>query len=369
MALQLLDLLLHGVQLLLHRQDVADRGGLGQDAQVLLAAVLQRGQARLQVDVLARDIGGRGRDVGRLAEGLGACEHGREVGHRHLERDAGRGGTAAGRARLRLRAGHETAVRPGETGQLRDRPAQVAVADGQGQRSGLLDLGGLAHRVVRQRRRRALCAPRRASSPECGRPPKGLAVCAVPPLEDPGALAAGVGAWRGTVTFARGGAAVMAGWVGLRTAATIAPARTRATTTPAATESDAVATRRTGEAPPATHGKAVGPVALAAGPGVVRSVPRDGRGGVPGGPGHDVVGARRGDLEGRPGAGEEGREAVVVEHGHGPVSSVRGASPAPARALRAGSAARRRRASCRRDFTVPGRRPMASAMSRSLRSA
>ncbi len=88
-----------------------------------------------------------------------------------------------------------------------------------------------------------------------------------------------------------------------------------------------------------------------------------------GGPGQNVVGARRGDVEGRPGAREERGEAVVVEHGHGPVSSERGASPAPARAHRAGSAARRRRASCRRDFTVPGRRPMARAMSRSLRSA
>ena len=99
------------------------------------------------------------------------------------------------------------------------------------------------------------------------------------------------------------------------------------------------------------------------------SVGAGGAGDGAGGPGHDVGGARGGHLEGRAGPGEEGGEAVVVEHGHGPVSSAGGVSPAPARAARVGSAARRRRASCRRDLTVPCRRPMASAMSRSLRSA
>ena len=52
-------------------------------------------------------------------------------------------GAAARRARLRLRVGHEAAVGAGQCGQLRDRPAQLAVPDRQRQRTGLLDLGGL----------------------------------------------------------------------------------------------------------------------------------------------------------------------------------------------------------------------------------
>ena len=111
LALQLLDLGLNGVQLLLHGQDVAHRRGLGQDGQVLLAAGLQRGDARLQVDVLAGDVGGLGREVRRLAERLGLLQHGGEVVHRHLQRDAARRGAAARRARLGLRVGHEAAVR------------------------------------------------------------------------------------------------------------------------------------------------------------------------------------------------------------------------------------------------------------------
>ena len=69
-----------------------------------------------------------------------------------------------------------------------------------------------------------------------------------------------------------------------------------------------------------------------------------------------------GDLLG--GAAEEFFEPRLVDHvDHGVVTSAFGAYGA-----RRSSAASRRRASCRRDLTVPGRRRIAVAISRSLRS-
>ncbi len=185
-----------------------------------------------------------------------------------------------------------------------------------------------------------------------------------------------VGAFAGTLTPTFGNPEVSVGPDGLRTSAPVAPASTSTTTMPAATESTRCrpatpAMRCTRPSRAGSGGGAVGSrcrvrPALAAAV-LADAVPASRT--AAGRPGQDVAGTGGGDLEGRAGAGEEGGEAVVVEHGHGPVSSERGASPAPARAHRAGSAARRRRASCRRDFTVPWRRPMARAMSRSLRSA
>ena len=83
---------------------------------------------------------------------------------------------------------------------------------------------------------------------------------------------------------------------------------------------------------------------------------------------HDLRHAHRWHLEGRRGLREQCGQTVVVEHRHRPASS-RVSPASPTKADNAGSCARRRRASCRRDLTVPWRRPMASAMSRSLRSA
>ncbi len=150
LTLELFDLGLNGIQLVLHGQDVTHGVGLGQDGEVLLAAGRQRGNARLQVDVLAGDVSGLGREVRRLAEGLGAGKHRGETLYRHLECHAARGGASA---RLRLRVGHEAAVGTGQRGQLRDRPAQLVASDGQGQRTGLFDFGGLSDGAVRQVRR------------------------------------------------------------------------------------------------------------------------------------------------------------------------------------------------------------------------
>ena len=69
-------------------------------------------------------------------------QHGGELAHRHLQRDAARGRAAAPRTRLGLRVGHEAAVGAGEVGQLGDRPVQVAAFHGQPEGPGLLILAG-----------------------------------------------------------------------------------------------------------------------------------------------------------------------------------------------------------------------------------
>ena len=64
--------------------------------------------------------------------------------------------------------------------------------------------------------------------------------------------------------------------------------------------------------------------------------------------------------------GQQLFEYELVDHGVTSASAALKASGA--KAASRGSAASRRRASCRRDLTVPGRRRMAIAISRSLRS-
>ncbi len=291
-----------------------------------------------------------------------------------------------GRARLRLRVGDEAAVGAGQGGQLR-RPSGSASRgrrSASGNRSARSWRAGPRRRSAGRRVLRRGRARRRGPRRTCGTGTGGaggLAGCVDTRWRtSPGVVVVVLGAWTGALT--RGRARCGRGRDGRARRAAHQRAD-RAGQREQDHDAGGDREQRWRPATPATRRTrpvgAVGRTALAERRVVPRRRLRPARspspspsaavGRAPAGPRQDVVGTRDGDLEGRAGAGEERGEAVVVEHGHGPVSSVRGASPAPARAHRAGSAARRRRASCRRDFTVPGRRPMARAMSRSLRSA
>ena len=56
LALILFDLALNGVDLILHGEYAADRRCFLQDLQVLREARVERGNSRLQIDVLTRDV-------------------------------------------------------------------------------------------------------------------------------------------------------------------------------------------------------------------------------------------------------------------------------------------------------------------------
>jgi hypothetical protein len=146
LALELLDLRLQGVELCLHGEDVADRRGLGHDRQVLLAAGLERRDLRLEIDVLRRDVGRLGGELGHLAERLDLFESEREVGHGDLQRDrAARPLIAAGPG-TGLGVGDESAVGGGQVRQPGDRGGEGAPRHLDVEGPGLLNPGRLPHR-------------------------------------------------------------------------------------------------------------------------------------------------------------------------------------------------------------------------------
>ena len=151
-ALELFDLGLNRVHLFLYRQHVADRRGSAEMVRYC-GVSLQRSDAGPQVDVLGGDVGGLGGQLDGLPN-VWACL---STVAKLLKRATGASRCpmpsrrwlrpnppANGRRTRRTR-------RPGR--QLRYRMGQLAAANGQAERAGLLNLGGLPDGALRQARR------------------------------------------------------------------------------------------------------------------------------------------------------------------------------------------------------------------------